>query len=230
VTTAAPRAHGTADATPGTIVLEARGLAHRFAGGRGLRKVDFAVRAPGVVAVTGANGSGKSTLLRIVAGLLRPSDGTFTLTVGGVALKPLERRRTIGFASPELAFYPEFTCTENLRFAAAAHGLDDPDGAVTAALAQVGLSARAHDRVGALSSGMKQRLRLAFAVLHRPPVLLFDEPGAHMDEDGRRTMEAFVAEHARAGGLVLIATNEEREWRLADERIPLAGRGLGDPA
>jgi heme exporter protein A len=76
---------------------------------------------------------------------------------------------------------------------------------------------------------MKQRLRLGFAILHRPPVLLLDEPGAHMDEEGRGVLEAFVAQHAREG-LVLLATNEEREWRLAERRIELAGRGLGDPA
>jgi heme exporter protein A len=211
------------------VSIEARGLAHRFGGGRGLKRVEFAIRAPGVVAVTGANGSGKSTLLRIVAGLLRPSDGSLSVTENGRALGHLERRRTIGFASPELAFYPELTAAENLRFAAESHGLAEPDPAVAAALERTGLLARGADRVQALSSGMKQRLRLAFALLHRPPVLLLDEPGSHMDEEGRRTMEGFVAEHARTG-LVLIATNEEREWRLAHERITLSGRGLGDPA
>jgi heme exporter protein A len=225
-----PRTAVDSDLATAAVTLEARGLGHRYTGGRGLRRIDFAVRAPGVVAVTGANGSGKSTLLRIVAGLLRPSEGMFTFTHHGQAFKPLERRAVVGFASPELAFYPELTAAENLRFAATAHGLSDPDAAVAAALAAMGLAARAHDRVAALSSGITQRLRLAFAVLHRPPVLLLDEPGAHLDEEGRRTLEAFIAAHARGGGLVLIATNDEREGRLADERIELAGRGLGDPA
>jgi len=230
VSAAGPRTAVEPDVASSTIALEARGLAHRYARGRGLQRIDFAVRAPGVVAITGANGTGKSTLLRIVAGLLRPSEGTLAFTHAGRTLAPLARRATIGFASPELAFYPELTAAENLRFAATAHGLADGDGAVAAALGAMGLSSRARDRVGALSSGMTQRLRLAFAVLHRPPVLLLDEPGAHLDDEGRRTLEAHVAAHARAGGLVLIATNEEREWRLADERIELAGRGLGDPA
>jgi heme exporter protein A len=230
VSAAGPRTALATDAAPAAVMLEAHDLAHRYAGGRGLKRIDFVVRAPGAIAITGVNGSGKSTLLRIVAGLLRPSGGTLAFAHRGRALAPLARRGVIGFASPELAFYPEFTCAENLRFAASAHGLADPDGAVAAALGALGLASRRHDRVGALSSGMQQRLRLAFAVLHRPPVLLLDEPGAHLDDDGRRTMEAFVAAHVRAGGLALIATNEEREWRLADERIELAGRGLGDPA
>ena len=75
---------------------------------------------------------------------------------------------------------------------------------------------------------MKQRVRLAFA-LYRPPGLLLDEPGSHIDEAGRGVMEAFVAEHARTG-LVVVATNEAREWRLAGRGIELAGRGLGGPA
>ncbi len=222
---AAPAA--TAVATAVTIAAER--LAHRYGGRRGLQPVSFEVAAPGVVAVTGANGSGKSTLLRILSGLLRPTDGVVRLIRDGREILPADRRRHVGLATPELAFYPEFSSHENLAFAASAHGLAAPAAAARAALERVGLGARADDRVAALSSGMKQRLRLAFALLHRPPVLLLDEPGSHMDEEGRRVMEGFVAEHARSG-LVLIATNEEREWRLAGRRIELVGRGLGDPA
>jgi len=228
VSAAGPRTAVEPDVASSTIALEARGLAHRYARGRGLQRIDFAVRTPGVVAITGANGTGKSTLLRIVAGLLRPSEGTLAFTHAGRTLAPLARRATIGFASPELAFYPELTAAENLRFAATAHGLADGDGAVAAALGAMGLSSRARDRVGALSSGMTQRLRLAFAALHRPPVLLLDEPGSHLDDVGRAVTEAIVAAQ-RANGLVLLATNEPRERELADSRIELRG-GLGDPA
>ena len=93
----------------------------------------------------------------------------------------------------------------------------------------MGLGARARDRVAALSSGMTQRLRLAFALLLRPPLLLLDEPGSHLDEEGRVLVERIVDEEARTG-LVVIATNESREWGLAAQRIELRGRGLGHPA
>lgn len=218
-----------ATATAVDVRLAGVAVAHRYGARRGLQRLSFEVGAPGVVAITGANGSGKSTLLRIISGLLRPTDGAVHLTCDGREVPAADRRRHVGLATPELAFYPEFTCHENLAFAAQAHGLRAPAEDAHAALGRVGLAPRAHDRVSALSSGMKQRLRLAFALLHRPPVLLLDEPGAHMDEEGRQVMEAFVAGHARTG-LVLIATNEEREWRLAERRIELAGRGLGDPA
>jgi heme exporter protein A len=212
-----------------TLSVEAVGLEHRYAGRRGLAAVSFTLQAPGVVAITGPNGSGKSTLLRLLAGLLRPTGGRSVVTLGGRAVPPAERRSVLGFASPELAFYEELSCLENLAFAAEARGLRDHAAPALAALERAGLGARARDRVAALSSGMTQRLRLAFALLLRPPLLLLDEPGSHLDEEGRILVERIVDEEARTG-LVVIATNESREWELAAERIELHGRGLGRPA
>jgi heme exporter protein A len=213
----------------GVVALEARGLEHLYAGHRGLPAVSFALRAPGAVAVTGPNGSGKSTLLRLLAGLLHPTAGGSVMTLAGRAVPPAERRTVLGFASPELAFYEELSCLENLAFAAEARGLRERAAPALAALERVGLAGRARDRVAALSSGMKQRLRLAFALLHRPPLLLLDEPGSHLDEEGKAMVDRLVHEEALAG-LVVIATNEPREWGLAEQRIELRGRGLGHPA
>jgi heme exporter protein A len=211
------------------ITIEAVGLEHLYAGRRGLAALSFALGAPGVVAVTGPNGSGKSTLLRLLAGLLRPTAGRSVVTSAGREVPPVERRTVLGFTSPELAFYEELSCLENLAFAAEARGLRDRTAPALAALERVGLGARARDRVAALSSGMTQRLRLAFALLLRPPLLLLDEPGSHLDEEGRGLVERIVDEEARTG-LVVIATNESREWGLAAQRIELRGRGLGHPA
>jgi ABC-type multidrug transport system ATPase subunit len=146
-------------------------------------------------------------LLRILAGLLRPSGGSSRLALAGKEVAPGDRRTCIGFASPELAFYDELSVAENLRFAAESHGIDAPGRAVDRSLERVQLAASARDRAAALSSGMRQRLRLAFAVLLEPPVLLLDEPGSHLD-----------------------ATNDAKESALAEERIELRGRRLGDPA
>ena len=211
------------------VAMTGTGLGHRYGGGRGLQPLSFRFESPGVVAVTGANGAGKSTLLRILAGLLRPSHGTFELSCDGRAVAPARRRRHVGYAASELAFYDEFTARENLAYAAEALGLAAPARTADTALAKVGLATRADDRVAALSSGMKQRLRLAFALLAAPDVLLLDEPGSHLDDDGRARVAALIAEHG-AHGLVVLATNDEREWRLAGTRCPLSGRGLGDPA
>jgi heme exporter protein A len=211
------------------VVLEARNLLHRYGRRVGLEPVSFRARSPGVLAIRGANGSGKSTLLRILAGLLRPSEGETVLGVAGEVTPPSGRSRWVGYAAPDLAFYPELTVEENLRFGAEARGLEGAAEAVREALARVGLDSRAADRVSALSSGMGQRLRLAFALVHRPPVLLMDEPGSYLDEEGRRAWARLV-DAERRGRLVVIATNEEREWTLADEAVELRGRGLGGPA
>jgi ABC-type multidrug transport system ATPase subunit len=212
-----------------TLEVVAQGVWHRYAPGRGLARTSFAFGGTGVLAVTGRNGSGKSTLLRIVAGLLRPSGGTVSLTRDGAPVEGAARRTLVGYAAPAMRFYDELTVAETLRFACEARGARDGGAAVTRALAATGLEARRDDHAGALSSGMVQRLRLAWAVLHDPPVLLLDEPGAHLDEAGRAVVQALI-DRRRPDGLVLIATNDERERRLADQWLDLDRRDLGDPA
>lgn len=220
-----------AAAAPGARVarIRADAVSHRYGPRVALRPVSFDQASPGVVAVTGENGSGKSTLLRILAGLLRPTAGGTSVEVGGAAVASRERRRHVGLATPELSFYEEFTAAENLLFAAEARGLTNLQEDVQEALLKTGLTPRSGDRVSAFSSGMKQRLRLAFAVLHRPPVLLLDEPGSHLDDEGRAVVERLVLEHASAG-LVVVATNDPQEMKLAGSRIQLSGRGLDHPA
>lgn len=217
-------------ATASGVRVRADGLTHRY--GRratGVHGLAFAFEGPGVVAVTGSNGSGKSTLLRILAGLLRPTGGSSTIEWDGHALTPHERRRAVGLAAPEIEFYEEFSGMENLTFAGECRRLPDPAESAQSALEQVGLGRRARDRVAAYSSGMKQRLRLAFALLHQPPLLLLDEPGGHLDDEGQQAVTTLVRRHAERG-LVVLATNDPREVQLAERRVELVGRCLGDPS
>ncbi|MEO5616635.1 MAG: ABC transporter ATP-binding protein [Candidatus Eisenbacteria bacterium] len=211
------------------VRIECERVGHRYAAGRGLDPVSFSLTGPGLAAVTGPNGSGKSTLLRVLAGLLRPAAGRSELSVSGRGYPAPERRHVTGWCSPELQFYAELTVRENLRFAAEARGLDDPDACVMASVEAIGLTGRLDDRAAALSSGLRQRLRLAFAILGDPPVLLLDEPGSHLDEPGRARLAGLLARR-RETARVLMATNDSREWSLADERIPLGAHDLGDPS
>ena len=215
-------------APPRAVSVEAHALAHRFGARVALEPQTFTLEG-GIVAVTGPNGSGKSTLLRILAGLLRPGAGESLVTVAGRPVPPAERRHHLGLSSPELSLYEELTVIENLVFAAEARGMRAPRAAAAAAVRRVGLEDRADDRVAALSSGLRQRARLAFAALGDPPLLLLDEPGSHLDDEGRARIEIWIREAARSG-LVLLATNDEREWRIAERRIQLRGRDLGHPA
>jgi len=209
--------------------VESDGVWHRYGRGRGLARVAFGFDGPGVVVVTGPNGSGKSTLLRIVAGLLRPTGGGIVLRHEGAVVDDAARRRLLGYAAPAMMFYDEFTVEETLRFACETRGDRDGGARIARVLEDTGLADRANDRTSALSSGMLQRLRLAFATLHDPPVLLLDEPGAHLDNAGRSIVERLV-DRRRAGGLVLLATNDEREMTLGDQRLELRGGHLGNPA
>jgi heme exporter protein A len=215
---------------PAAVSVRAEQLSHRFGQRQtGIAGLAFAFEGPGTVAVTGVNGSGKSTLLRILAGLLPPSAGSTSVRVDGREVRSRDRRTVLGLATPELAFYEEFTASENLVFAGETRGLASPARAAAEALEQVGLSPRAHDRVSSFSSGMKQRLRIAFALLHQPPLLLLDEPGSHLDDAGRDVVRAVVARQA-SRGLVLLATNDAQEVQLAGARLELRGNGLGDPS
>jgi len=100
---------------------------------------------------------------------------------------------------------------------------------VEEAVEAVGLSARLDDRASALSSGLRQRLRVAFALLGDPPILLLDEPGSHLDDEGKALLAQVIERH-RAHARVVLATNDSGERDLAEQRIALTGRGLGDPA
>jgi heme exporter protein A len=213
----------------GVLRLAGDGVTHRYGARLAVQPVSFEAVSPGTIAITGENGSGKSTLLRILIGLLRPTGGKTVLEAGGAVYEPRRRRQVAGLATPELSFYEEFSAAENLMFAAETRGVHDPRGAVRDALEAVQLTPRADDRVGEFSSGMKQRLRLAFAVLHRPALLMLDEPGSHLDDAGRAVVAGLVQSYAERG-LVLIATNDPQEMTLAQRRIELRGRGLGSPA
>jgi len=204
----------------GRITLMVEAVGKSFGARRALRQVTLTVGGGEVVAVTGPNGSGKSTLLRIVTGLLRPTRGAVTLTTDrGEAREAVERRRCVGYAAPDLTFYPELTGRENLEFFERVRGRDTAGDACDAVLEAVGLGGRGNDRVAAYSSGMRQRLRLAFARMAEAPVLLLDEPSLALDEQGVRLVAELVAAQRAAGGVTLLATNDAREAALGDRAI-----------
>ena len=185
-----------------SVSLAFDGLRRRFGRVRALEAASGRVTAGEALVVTGANGSGKSTLLRCLAGLLAPDAGTIEHREAGEALSPAERRARIGFVAPDLAFYDELSAGENLEFFARLRGL--PTARVGELLERVGLPA---DRAaGALSSGMRQRLRWAWALLARPRALLLDEPFQNLDLAGEGTVRSLLGEHLAAGGLAVVAT------------------------
>lgn len=128
----------------------------------------------------------------------------------------------MGFMSPELALYDELTGAENLRFFARMRGTRPSAAELEELLVRVGLAGRGPDRIADYSSGMRQRLKWAFALMHTPDALLLDEPGVTLDAKGFALAGELVAEAKQRGAVVIIATNDTREMELGDEHYALA--------
>jgi heme exporter protein A len=199
--------------------VDTRLIIHGVAAGYGARHVfsdvSLELGAGETLVVSGHNGSGKSTFLRLLAGLQRPEAGQIAYVHQGAAYDPRDAWPLLGWVAPDLMLYRELTARENLRFFAAVRSVALPERAIDALLERVGLEGRGDDRLAAYSSGMTQRLRYAYALLHRPPVLLLDEPTLTLDERGAAVVDAVVAEQRRHG-IVVIATNDPRELRYGD--------------
>lgn len=191
--------------------IVAEGLGVRLSGRVVFADVAFTWSGPGLVTVTGRNGAGKTTLLKVIAALLRPGRGALRWELHGVgALTPAEARRRLGFAGPELGLWEELSALENLAFGARARGLAWSDADGTAWLDRLGLGDRGGERLATYSSGMKQRVKLAFAMLGEPALVLLDEPGSNLDDDGRVAVATLVHEVAQRA-LVVVATNDPAE-------------------
>lgn len=202
--------------------LVAENLTRSFGSRRIVGPLSFAVEPGRVLAVAGQNGSGKTTLVKVLAGLLRPSSGQVLLARDGVRTPPRDASWAIGWVAPDLSLYAELTAAENLRFFARLHGRPAGPGWAEERITGVGLDP---DRISAhplraLSTGQRQRVKLAFATLHEPAVLFLDEPSSNLDDAGHGVVAKVVAEQ-RTRGLCVVASNDPGDLALADERITL---------
>ncbi len=185
------------------MLIEAQAIAKRYGRDWVLRGLDFRLEAREVVALVGPNGVGKTTLLRLLAGLVRPTQGTLRLW------------GRVGFLANPPAFHRHFTGFENLLFALRLEGRRAERPEIASALAQVGLPL--DKPVLGYSSGMKKRLALARLRLQNPDIWLLDEPEAALDAAGRVLLEDLVT-YARTKGGVVIATHD-RAWLERVDRV-----------
>ena len=192
-------------------------LGRRFGRRVLFRQMAFTLEGGRSLAITGANGSGKSTLLRILAGVLSPSKGTVSLEVDGHAVPREERALRTGLVAPYLNVYDGFTARENLDFLARARRLPRAAVRIATALEHVDLAERADDLVGTYSSGMKQRVKYAAALLAEPPLLLLDEPSSNLDAAGVAMVERVMTHQKAVGCLLVVATNLPAEAARCDE-------------
>lgn len=199
--------------------LIAEGVGQRFGQRVLFRRLDLTASGGETLAITGSNGSGKSTLVRILAGVMRPTRGEVTLVRNGTPVAPEERPFATGLVAPYLNVYDGFSPRENLRFIARARRLRDADARITEVLERVTLADRADDFVGTFSSGMKQRMRFAAALLADPPVLLLDEPTSNLDQAGIETVAGIVASCVADRKVVIVATNDADEAAACDRTL-----------
>ncbi len=178
----------------------------------------------------GPNGAGKTTLIQILAGLVRPTAGEARVLGWNVSTQSISSKRCLGVVPQELVFDPFFTVRETLRIQSGYFGLTRNDAWIDELLHNLGLTDRADTNMRALSGGMKRRVLVAQALVHRPPVIVLDEPTAGVDVELRQSLWAFIRRLNQAGHTVILTTHYLEEAESMCERIVLlkSGRVLAD--
>lgn len=184
------------------------------------KDINFTWEEKGIFGISGPNGSGKSTLVKIVAGLIAASSGKMIHKNLDGEIIPEKLHNHIGFVSPYLVLYEEFSAWENLKIFAQIRGVSFDEKKVLYYLTQFLLDNRRDDLVKTYSSGMKQRLKFVFALMHSPDVLIFDEPTSNLDEAGKKVVYDIVKSEGQ-NRIVIIASNESKDLELCNEVLLL---------
>jgi ABC-2 type transport system ATP-binding protein len=192
---------------------------------RALDEVSFDIEAGEFFGLLGPNGAGKTTLISILAGLSRPTAGRVLVHGLDVQRDYARARRYLGIVPQELVFDPFFTVREALRFQAGYFGLFHQDDWIDELLAGLGLADKAKANMRQLSGGMKRRVLVAQALVHKPPVIVLDEPTAGVDVELRQSLWQFISSLNRKGHTVLLTTHYLEEAEALCQRLALLKLG-----
>ena len=196
--------------------IELDGLERRYGERVALAGVSVRVEAGQTLAVLGGNGAGKTTLLRVLAGLLRPHGGAVRVLDADLPEERWKLPGQVGYLGHDPLLYRDLTGRENLRYHARVHGV--AEARVGTVLGQVGMERRADDPIRELSRGMVQRIAVARAVLHEPPLLLLDEPRANLDPAAAEMLEPLIG---RASGRTRVLVSHDVAEALAEADVVL---------
>jgi len=200
------------------IALTASGVAKEFNSRKIFENISFSLSSPSSLAITGKNGAGKSTLSKILAGLIGSTKGSLTYKLNEKQVGIEEFKHSIGFVSPYLNLYDEFTALENLQILSRIRAITQQNEVrMKELLNLVNLWKRRDDLVGTFSSGMKQRLKYVFALLHNPIVLILDEPTSNLDEEGIEFVQRIMKQQKEEGVLIVATNDKEEADRCAQE-------------
>jgi heme exporter protein A len=177
------------------------------------------------LSITGKNGSGKSTLLKIISHLIRQSGGKIEIKINGKLIEKENIFKYTGMLAPYINLYDELTASENLHFfcklkSTSSNNISEKEikERINFLLEKVNLYKRRNDLIRDFSSGMKQRVKLAFAVINEPPLLLLDEPRTNLDTEGIDVVYEY-ADLQKKNGILIVATNEPQDTSLCEQTI-----------
>ena len=201
------------------LAIDVRALNKHFGDKHVVKDLSLQVRQGEIYGFLGPNGSGKTTSIRMLCGLLTPDSGEGTCLGFDLIRQTARIKREVGYMTQRFSLWEDLTIRENLEFIARMYGMKERRQAVSEAIDRLGLGSRQHQLAGALSGGWKQRLSLAACMLHKPRLLLLDEPTAGVDPKARRDFWEEIHELAASGISVLVSTHymdeAERCHRLA---------------
>ena len=192
---------------------------------RALAGVSLAVREGEFFGLLGPNGAGKTTLINVIAGLVRPDAGGAAVMGADVAREYRRARRLLGVVPQELVFDPFFTVRETLRLQAGYYGLRRNDAWIEEVMHHLDLTAKADANMRSLSGGMKRRVLVAQALVHKPPVIVLDEPTAGVDVELRQGLWQFVRRLNRDGHSIVLTTHYLEEAEAHCQRIAMLKDG-----
>ncbi|MFG1709975.1 ABC transporter ATP-binding protein [Nonomuraea sp. M3C6] len=210
-----------------TATLSCRGLSKRYGDLVAVQDVGFAIAPGQAYGLLGPNGAGKTTTISMLVGLLRPDAGS--VTVGGVdlAADPMRAKAKIGYVPQEIALYPDLTGRENLRFFGRLFGLPRREvaGRIEEVLDLVGLAGRADSKLTTYSGGMRRRINIGAALLHRPEVLILDEPTVGVDPQSRKAILDGVERLVEEGMALLYTSHYMEEVERVCDRVAIIDHG-----
>ena len=208
-------------------MIEVQSLSKRYGDLLAVDDVSLTAAGGEIFGLLGPNGAGKSTTIGCVSGLLAPSSGRVAVLGHDVVSDGVEARRVLGVVPQELALYEDLTAAENLAFWGGAWGLRGPElkRRVAEVLERIGLADRAKEPVKRFSGGMKRRLNFGCGIVHRPRVLLLDEPTVGVDPQSRVRLLELVREEARGGICVLYTTHYMQEAEDLCDRLAIIDHG-----
>lgn len=174
-----------------------------------------------IVSIVGPNGSGKSTFLKVLAGVMKPSNGTIELKVDNHTIKLNDFHHYFGYVAPYLNLYEEFHPLEHIKVISKIRCLDYDENKALNLLERFDLARHRLKPIKVFSSGMKQRMRIILSIINNPIVLLLDEPFSNLDDKGIELYRNIIHEENKNGALIFIASNDEREIALSNKQINL---------